>query len=172
MFSLVTTAGLIVGHWRYNRVMPFVFKPSKVEPGYFGVITFFYYAFITVPATPKSLWVLPPLYAITFWARYHHRPSDAGGWAGRFLIFVSRTHYDCTLCRIPSSGSFISISCSHAILFRSKCAQSHGQQLRLIERRVVIDTVPSDRTHPRHNRCFAYLLTCNCISHRRGRLLY
>ena len=73
LFALCTSAFLILAHWLYNRVMPFVFKPSKVELWFLGVVTFLYYAFITVPAAPKSLWVLPPLMAITFWALNKNR---------------------------------------------------------------------------------------------------
>jgi len=73
LFALCTSAFLILAHWLYNRVMPFVFKPSKVELWFFGVVTILYYASITVPAAPKALWVLPPLMAITFWALNKNR---------------------------------------------------------------------------------------------------
>jgi hypothetical protein len=59
--TVPATAVLILAHWLYSRVLPFVFKPSKVELWFFGVVTLLYYAFITVPAAPKALWVLPPL---------------------------------------------------------------------------------------------------------------
>jgi len=73
IFAVCTSVFLILAHWLYNRVMPFVFKPSKVELWFFGVVTILYYAFITVPAAPKALWVLPPLMAITFWALNKNR---------------------------------------------------------------------------------------------------
>jgi len=72
-FALCTSAFLILAHWLYNRVMPFVFKPCKAELWFLGVATLLYYAFITVPAAPKALWVLPPLMAITFWALNKNR---------------------------------------------------------------------------------------------------
>ncbi len=77
IFALCTTAFLILAHWLYNRVMPFVFKPSKVELWFFVVVTFLYYAFITVPAAPKAVWVLPPLMGITFWALNKNRRVES-----------------------------------------------------------------------------------------------
>jgi hypothetical protein len=64
---------LVLAHWLYNRLMPFVFRPSQVELWFLGVVTALYYAFITVPAAPKALWVLPPLLAVTFWALNQNR---------------------------------------------------------------------------------------------------
>ncbi len=72
-FALWTSAFLILAHWLYNRVMPFVFKPCKFELWFLGVVALLYYAFITVPAAPRALWVLPPLMAITFWALNKNR---------------------------------------------------------------------------------------------------
>ncbi len=54
-FAFCTSAFLILAHWLYNRVMPFVFQPSKVELWFLGVVTLLYYAFITVPAEPKAI---------------------------------------------------------------------------------------------------------------------
>src|SRR6185295_18976882 len=39
-------------------------------------ITLLYYAFITVPAAPQSLWVLPPLMGVTFWALSKNRRAE------------------------------------------------------------------------------------------------
>ena len=58
---------LVFAHWLYNHVRIAEFKPSKLELGMLGLLVLLYYAFITVPAAPKSLWVLPPLLAVTFW---------------------------------------------------------------------------------------------------------
>ena len=57
----------------YNCVMPFVFKPGKLELWFFSVVTILYYAFTTVPVAPKALWVLQPLMATTFWALSKNR---------------------------------------------------------------------------------------------------
>ena len=73
IFSLCTSAFLILAHWLYNRAMPFVFKPRKAELWFLGVVTLLYYASITVPAAPQALWVLPPLMGITFWALNKNR---------------------------------------------------------------------------------------------------
>jgi len=77
IFALCTSAFLILAHWVYNRVMPFVFKPSKVELWFFGVVTLLYYAFVTVPAAPKAIWVLPPLMAVTFLALNKNRRLES-----------------------------------------------------------------------------------------------
>jgi hypothetical protein len=73
IFAVSGTAVLVLAHWLYNRLMPFVFKPSKVELWFLGVVTVLYYAFVTVPAAPKALWVLPPLMVTTFWALNQNR---------------------------------------------------------------------------------------------------
>ncbi len=77
IYAFATTAILGFAHWLYNRMMPFVFKPSKVELWFFGVVTLLYYAFVTVPAAPKALWILPPLMAVTFWALNKNRRVEA-----------------------------------------------------------------------------------------------
>jgi len=77
IFALSTTAVLILAHWLYNRVLPFAFKPGKVELWFFVVATSLYFAFVTVPAEPKALWVLPPLMAITFWALNRNRLGES-----------------------------------------------------------------------------------------------
>ncbi len=68
IFAMTTTAFLILAHWLYNRVRLLEFKPTKFELWFFGVVTLLYFAFITVPAAPKALWVLPPLMGITLYA--------------------------------------------------------------------------------------------------------
>jgi hypothetical protein len=77
IFALSTTAVLIVAHWLYNRVLPFVFKPGKIELWFFAVATILYFAFVTVPAAPKALWVLPPLMAITLGALNKNRRVES-----------------------------------------------------------------------------------------------
>jgi hypothetical protein len=77
IFALSTTAVLILAHWLYNRVLPFAFKPGKVELWFFVVATSLYFGFVTVPAAPKALWVLPPLMAITFWALNRNRLGES-----------------------------------------------------------------------------------------------
>lgn len=76
-FAFGTSAALVLAHWLYHRVLPFAFKPSKAELWFFGVVTFLYYAFITVPAAPKALWVLPSLLAVTFWALNRNRLTES-----------------------------------------------------------------------------------------------
>lgn len=59
IYSFLTAAVLVVAHWTFNRMLPFTFRPRKVELWILGVIALLYYAFITVPAAPRALWVLP-----------------------------------------------------------------------------------------------------------------
>ncbi len=73
IFALCTSVFLILAHWLYNRATPIAFKPSKVELWFLGIAAFLYYSFITVPAAPSALWVLPPLMTITFWALNKNR---------------------------------------------------------------------------------------------------
>jgi hypothetical protein len=77
VYTFSTTAFLILIHWLYNRVMPFVFKPSKVELWILGAATGLYFIFVTIPAAPKAVWVLPPLMAITFWTLNKNRRVES-----------------------------------------------------------------------------------------------
>lgn len=76
LFAFGTTAVLILAHWLYRRVQPAEFTPSKREMGILGVIVLLYFAFVTVPAAPKALWVLPPLMALTFWGLNRNRLAE------------------------------------------------------------------------------------------------
>lgn len=72
-FAFGTTALLVLAYAVYQRVQIAEFRPSKVELGAFGVLTVLYFAFVTVPAAPKSLWLLPLLLGPTLWALFHNR---------------------------------------------------------------------------------------------------
>lgn len=76
LFAFGTTVPLVLAHWCYNRLGLAEFKPSKVELWILGVLALLYYAFITVPAAPKALWVLPPLMGVTFWALCKNRRAE------------------------------------------------------------------------------------------------
>jgi hypothetical protein len=75
-FAFGTTALLVLAHWLYQRVRLTAFKPSRIELWVFGVLVLLYYAFITVPAAPRALWVLPPLMGVTFWALFKNRRAE------------------------------------------------------------------------------------------------
>ncbi len=106
-FAFATTGVLILVHALYNRVMPFVFKPSKTELGFLGVATLLYYAFVTVPAAPKALWVLPPLLAVTFWAlNKNRRVETQPDVISAFTTKVAPLHYLALLC-IPTVACVI-----------------------------------------------------------------
>lgn len=77
IFALGTTAFLILAHWLYDRAMPFTFKPCQAELWFLAVATLLYYAFVTVPAAPRALWVLPPLMAVTLWALNQNRRVES-----------------------------------------------------------------------------------------------
>jgi hypothetical protein len=77
IYTFSTTAFLVLIHWLYNRVMPFAFKPSKLELWILGTVTCLYFIFVTIPAAPKAIWVLPPLMAITFWALNKNRLNES-----------------------------------------------------------------------------------------------
>lgn len=76
VFAFGTTALLVVAHWLYQRLRLTEFKPSKIELWSCGVLGLLYYAFITVPAAPNALWVLPPLMGATFWALGRNRRTE------------------------------------------------------------------------------------------------
>lgn len=76
LFAFGTTVPLVLAHWLYDRVRLTEFNPSKFELWILGVLALLYYAFITVPAAPKALWVLPPLMGATFWALSKNRRAE------------------------------------------------------------------------------------------------
>jgi hypothetical protein len=78
LFAFGTTVPLVLAHWLYNCLRLTEFKPSKVELWILGMIALLYYAFITVPASPKALWVLPLLLGVTFWALFKNRQAETG----------------------------------------------------------------------------------------------
>ncbi len=73
LFAFATTALLVLAYWLYQRAQPASFKASKWELWGFGVLALLYFAFVTVPAAPKALWVLPPLLGVTGWALFNNR---------------------------------------------------------------------------------------------------
>jgi hypothetical protein len=77
IYTFLTTAFLILIHCLYNRAMPFVFQPSKIELWFLGAATGLYFIFVTIPTAPKAVWVLPPLMAITFWALNKNRRTES-----------------------------------------------------------------------------------------------
>lgn len=76
IYSFLTTSVLVVAHWTFNRMLPFTFRPSKIELWVLGAIALLYFAFITVPAVPRSLWVFPLCMGITFWALLKNRETE------------------------------------------------------------------------------------------------
>ncbi len=66
-FAFGTTALLVFAHWLYQYLRPTEFKPSKVELWIWGAVVLAYFAFVTVPAAPRALWILPPLMGLTWW---------------------------------------------------------------------------------------------------------
>ncbi len=76
LFAFATTAVLALAYWFYQRVRLTEFKPSKAELGILGLLTIVYFAFITVPAAPRALWVLPPLMGVTLWALSRNRSAE------------------------------------------------------------------------------------------------
>ena len=76
LFAFGTTALLVLAHWLYQRMQLTEFRPSPIELWTLGVLVLLYYAFITVPAAPRALWVLPPLMGVTFWALRNNRRAE------------------------------------------------------------------------------------------------
>jgi hypothetical protein len=76
LFAFGTTALLVLAHWFYQRLRPTEFSPSRIEMWTVGVLVLLYYAFVTVPAAPRALWVLPPLMGVTFWALRNNRRAE------------------------------------------------------------------------------------------------
>lgn len=67
LFAFGTTVPLILAYALLQRLGPIQFRPSAVERWGFGGLALLYFAFVTVPAAPRALWVLPPLLGLTFW---------------------------------------------------------------------------------------------------------
>ena len=98
VFSVVTNGFLIVAHWAYNRFASYQFRPSRIELGILGAVFLLYYAFVTVPAVPRALWVLPPLLGLTFWALHCNRQMESRPDAiTAFHAPISALKYGCLL---------------------------------------------------------------------------
>jgi len=76
LFALGTTVPLIGAHQLLQWMGPVRFQPSKLELWGFGGLALLYYAFVTVPAAPRALWVLPALLGVTFWALTGNRRTE------------------------------------------------------------------------------------------------
>ncbi|MBN8246207.1 MAG: hypothetical protein J0L84_02045 [Verrucomicrobia bacterium] len=68
LFAFGTTVPLLLAYGLLQRMAPIQFRPSTVERWGFVGLALLYFAFVTVPAAPRALWVLPPLMGLTFWA--------------------------------------------------------------------------------------------------------
>jgi hypothetical protein len=77
IFSTASTALLAVAHRLLDRRPVSGFPPGRIELGVLTAITLGYFAFITVPAAPKALWVMPPLMALTLGALECNRRREA-----------------------------------------------------------------------------------------------
>lgn len=76
LFVLSTTGILVLAYWLHNRLMPFLFRPTRGELWFLSIVTAAYYLLVTVPAAPKAIWVLPPLLAVTVLALYRNQRSE------------------------------------------------------------------------------------------------
>lgn len=114
VFSLATTVLLIAAHALYARVSSSGFKPTKIELWILGIGSLLYFAFVTVPAAPRALIILPVLMGPTLWAlnrnrRTETRPDAIVAFAGR----VKWRRYLCLLA-IPLVASvvyFVALAC-------------------------------------------------------------
>ncbi len=76
MFASGTTALLVFVHWLFQCVHPKEFKPSKIEIWSFAILVLVYLAFVTIPAAPNAIWVLPPLMGATFWGLRNNKRTE------------------------------------------------------------------------------------------------
>ena len=73
VFTLVTTLLLGVGYGLIDRLSGRGFSPSRWELAALVLIFGLYFVFITIPAAPLAVFVLPPLLAVLFLALWRHR---------------------------------------------------------------------------------------------------
>lgn len=73
LYPFGTTALLVLSHRLFTRLSAAGFRPSRTELWLVGAAGLLYFAFVTVPAAPKALWVLPPLLGLTFWGLQNNR---------------------------------------------------------------------------------------------------
>lgn len=90
LFAFGTTALLIAAYWLFQRVSITEFRPSKIELWTFGLVVLLYYSLVTVPAAPQSLWILPPLMAVTFWGLLKNRRVETR--PNAIVAFPERVH--------------------------------------------------------------------------------
>ncbi len=94
VFALSTTGVLVLAYWLHNVLMPFQFRPTKGELWFLGLVTALYYMLVTVPTAPRSIWVLPPLMAVTLLALYRNQRVEVRADAiSAFVHEVRPVHY-------------------------------------------------------------------------------
>jgi hypothetical protein len=107
LFAFSSTGILVLAYWIHNHLTPLRFKPTRGELWLMGIITALYYVFVTIPANPRTIWVLPPLMGITLWAlnlnrRREYRVDSISAFSSRAKPF----HY-MLLFLIPLVASVI-----------------------------------------------------------------
>lgn len=80
-FAFGTTVPLILAYALLLRLGSTRVPPPPPSPWELRVVaalSLLYFAFVTVPAAPRALWVLPPLLGLTFWALARNRRTESG----------------------------------------------------------------------------------------------
>lgn len=75
-FSTISTGLLILAHRRLDRQADTGFPPGRVEIGILVALTLVYFAFVTIPAAPVALWIMPVLMGLTFGALERNRRRE------------------------------------------------------------------------------------------------
>jgi hypothetical protein len=73
LYTMISTFLLVLAYWLENRLQVDRFSPSRFEWGLLTMILLAYIVFVTIPAAPMALWVLPVCLSITLFLLWRNR---------------------------------------------------------------------------------------------------
>ncbi len=77
-FSCLSTLFVMLAYWLYDRTIPGSFAPSRPVELVVAALFLLYFVFITVPAAPLALALLPALLAMLYFALRLNQQSETG----------------------------------------------------------------------------------------------
>jgi hypothetical protein len=76
LYALVATLVLILAYVVYDAVHPVAFRPTRMELGVLALIAVTYFMFVSLRATPRAGFILPPLLALVYFALRKNRQDE------------------------------------------------------------------------------------------------
>lgn len=97
-FAMLTSLLLIAAYWVYDRTVPGFFAPNRVAEIVVTILLVLYFIFVTVPAAPAAVIILPVLLcAIFLTLRHNQRTENQGSLLDSPARAEKPWHYLCLL---------------------------------------------------------------------------